>query len=390
MKLKFFSLLLLLCLGASCVQKTFDPTEKFSLVSGDSICFSLDDSTFYESKAMFQFEDKDKEYLFFQNKQKGALRVLIFDINKEELFKPIPLYKEGPNGIPAIWGGFPLDMEHFLITTNSTRFYIVNDSGGILFKSDQLYPGRGDFGDYCTTMIYSYYSNPGIIQDSIFYFPQPHVGYPHKKEDWTKSNLFAYADLRTGQLGKTQLCYPAIFDKDEVLRTLSYESGASYAYTGKEIALSFHSADSIYVSPNFKDTRAYNAKSRYFPHLHPEPYDATMDLIVRLRQSNNSPSYHHLLYDKYRKVFYRFALMPYEYPANKSPMEEDTGREFSVIILNENYEIVGETKFPGNKYAYRLWFIGKKGLYLSLNNQGNPNFDENELKFQCFTLEENK
>lgn len=68
-------------------------------------------------------------------------------------------------------------------------------------------------------------------------------------------------------------------------------------------------------------------------------------------------------------------------------MGEDTGRQFSIIILNENYGIIGETRFPGNTYAYRLWFIGKNGLYLSLNNQGNPGFDEDRLLFQRMKLE---
>ena len=69
------------------------------------------------------------------------------------------------------------------------------------------------------------------------------------------------------------------------------------------------------------------------------------------------PHYHHLMYDKYRKVFYRFALMPDD---NIKPFSNNPHQSFSIIILNKDYEIIGETKFPSNTYAHHLCFVGKK------------------------------
>lgn len=385
---RVFFLFFILSLYLSCGRRTLDSSnDQAWLVPGDTICFTMDDSTYYESKAMFQFEDEGREYLFFQNNRyRGTLRLLIFDIEKECLHKAVPLQREGPDGIPSILGGYPIDMEHFVITTNSPYFYIVNDAGKILFKSQALYSGHNISGDFAPTMLLSLYATPGIFRDSLFYFPQTQIGYPHKKDTWSKSNLFSYVNLSTGERGKTWFCYPSIFNKEEITRKLSYEKSHSYADTGEEIAVSFRASDSIYVSSDFHHVQAYNARSRYFPYLHPEPYDATIDLLVHLRKEANEPGYHHLLYDKYRKVFYRFARMPYEYPTDRSPMEEDSGREFSIIILNNKYEVIGETKFPGNTYAYRLWFIGRDGLYLSLNNLANPAFDENRLMFRRLQL----
>lgn len=389
---KTFFLFLLFPLFFSCNRKVSGSSnDQACLVPADTISFLIDDSTYYESKAMFQFEDNGREYLFFQNnRNRGASRLIIFDIEKECLYKSVPLYKEGPNGISSVLGGHPVDMEHFLITTNSPFFYMVDDVGKILFKSQPLYQGHGLFGRFATTFFLSYHASPMILRDSLLYFPQTQIGYPHKKDTWSTSNLFSYVNLQTGQMNTTQFCYPSIFNKEEITGKLSYENSHSYADTGKEVAVSFNTSDSIYVSSDFQHVRAYNARSRYFPHMHPEPYDATIDLLVRLRKEANEPSYHHLLYDKYRNVFYRFARMPYEYPADRSPMEEDSGREFSIIILNDKYEIIGETKFPGDTYVYRLWFIGKDGLYLSLNNLKNPAFDENRLMFRRLQLESKK
>lgn len=389
---RIFFLLLLFSACISCGRKVSESLkDQVCLMPTDTISFFIDDSTYYESKAMFQFEDQGREYLCFQNnRNRGVSRLIVFDIENECVYKSVPLYKDGPDGIPSVFGAFPLDMERFLITTDSPFFYMVDAKGRILFKSEPLYQGHGPFGRFAPAYFYSYYAIPAILRDSLLYFPQTQIGYPHTNGTWGISNIFSYLNLLTGQLNTTQFYYPSIFDKEEVIRKWSYGCEHSYADTGKEIAVSFESSDSIYVSSDFNHVRAYNAKSRYFPICIWNRMTLQFDLQIRLRKEAQEPDYFHLLYDKYRHVFYRFARMPYEYPADRSPMGEDSGREFSIIILNDRYEIIGESKFPGSTYAYRLWFVGKKGLYLSLNNQENPCFDEDKLMFRCFSLQENK
>ena len=380
----------------SCSKKqSLVSDDQVSLISGDTLVLLLDANTFYDCKAMFQFEDNDKEYLFFQNdRHRGKPRILIFDIKEQNVFKTIPLYEEGPNAISVIFGGWPVDMNHFIVTTHSFYCYWVNDKGNIL-KKIQLWDWDGKdiktlYKDYCLSTFSSYYSAPAILQDSILYFKQAGVGYPRKPEDWKNISMFAYANLNTGKMAKTELRFPSIFSREEIRTTKSYDPDFSYAYTGRDVAMSFYQYDSIFVSSDFKHLRAYNAKSRYFPSIRPQLYNAYKDLLVWLQEEYLKPQYHHLLYDKYRDVFYRFALQPYQFPKGKSPMGEASGQEFSIIVLNNKYEIIGETRFPGNTYHYRMCFVGKKGLYLSLNNQENPCFDEDKLMFRCFTLQENK
>ena len=79
-----------------------------------------------------------------------------------------------------------------------------------------------------------------------------------------------------------------------------------------------------------------NEKHGSFITGRPIVYDARTDMDARLRRESLQPQYHSLLYDKYRRVFYRVALHPYEWPKGKSPMSgDDFGREFSIVILNE-------------------------------------------------------
>ena len=146
--------------------------------------------------------------------------------------------------------------------------------------------------------------------------------------------------------------------------------------------------DSIMVSDDLKQVRWHNGKSRYLKSIRPRVYEANG--FDWLRESKGGPKYHNIMYDKYRDVYYRIAEFPYEFKANESPFDDPKGREFSVIVFDKDFNIIGETKFPGNKYFYKMSFVGRDGLYISENNLANPEFDENKLVFACFKLEDIK
>lgn len=45
-----------------------------------------------------------------------------------------------------------------------------------------------------------------------------------------------------------------------------------------------------------------------------------MEGINAIIKLNENPRYWHIMYDKYRNVYYRFAEMPYKLASNESPM----------------------------------------------------------------------
>lgn len=139
------------------------------------------------------------------------------------------------------------------------------------------------------------------------------------------------------------------------------------------------------VTDDLKHIRWYNAKSRYLKSMKPK-LGNSMEGINAIIKLNENPRYWHIMYDKYRNVYYRFAEMPYKLAPNESPYDEPKGKEFSVIVLNADFEIIGETRFPGKKYFYKMSFVGREGLYISENNLENPQFDENKLVFTCFKI----
>ena len=59
---------------------------------------------------------------------------------------------------------------------------------------------------------------------------------------------------------------------------------------------------------------------------------------------------------------------------------------FSIIILDADFNIIGETLFPDYTYNPTMAFIREDGLYLSASHAFNENYSDDWLKFQRFEL----
>jgi len=69
----------------------------------------------------------------------------------------------------------------------------------------------------------------------------------------------------------------------------------------------------------------------------------------------------------------------------------DYGRKiFSIIILNRDFQIIGETLFPEYIYNPGVMFVRKDGLYISASHFKNPEYSDDILKLVCFRLEKNQ
>ena len=357
--------------------------NEVELVAEKQLVFPLDEQTYYLSKSMFQFEENGKEYLHFENTRKSLYNIVIFDIENRQIAKQIPLHKTGPNGLPAVFGSRPSPGAQYILVAqnNISRISSINDKGEVI----RNYNFQTPESQFTSLHLGSYYNTPGFVKDSCLFLkigiPKPDM----KREDWPKTHMFASLDLRTGKVKWVPIFYPPIFKEE--YENIDGGYGFSYDYNYKENRLicGFFGYDSLMVTDDLKHIRWYNAKSRYLKSMRPKLGNA-MAGINSIIEFCETPKYWHIMYDKYRNVYYRFAEMPYKLAPNESPYDEPKGKEFSVIVLNEDFEIIGETKFPGKKYFYKMSFVGREGLYISENNLENPQFDENKLVFTCFKI----
>ena len=382
-----------ICL-ASCIclfacqdsPKESTATYDIDLVESKKITLPCDENTYFLSKSIFQFEEDGKEYLHFENSRKGLYEIITFDLEKQEVHKRIPIEPEGPNGIPAMYGSKPYpDSKNYLIFQGKAFRISQMNGEGIVDRNYQLKsPGR-----FVRVILSTFCYLPSFVRDSVLYFDQRVAS--KKKRNLPNYPIFAALDLNTGELDWASLNFPTTFNGDYS----HIQSGDSftydYNYKDDRLVCSFIESDSIMVTDDLSTVKWYNAKSRFLDSMIPYINDPTEDVYDLIRKEEK-PKYWHLMYDKYRDVYYRFAEMPCELAENEDPYDEfaPRAREFSVIILNKDFRIIGETKFPGNKYFYKMSFVGRDGLFISENNLANPEFDEDKLIFACFKLEDSK
>ena len=355
-----------------------------TLSSYKQIILPVDEKTDFLSKSIFQFEENGKEFLYFENSQNSTYDIVIFDLDNQKIEKRIPIHPEGPNGVPSLLGSKPYPDSNTILAFQHLAFRIslLNGKGEVL-RNYQLNPK----GRFVRVILSTFSYMPTFTRDSVLYFAQRVRDQKRAVKDFTKIPLFASMDLKTGEIGWPSLYFPATFDGNYT--DIKGDESFAHDYNEKDnrLVCSFIKYDSIMVTDDLQHVKWYNAKSKYLKSMKPNVNNHTNDVNALIRNDESS-KYGHIMYDKYRDVYYRFAEMPCELAKDETPYDNQApkAREFSVIILNDKFEIIGETKFPGSKYFYKMSFVGKDGLYISENNLANPEFDENKLVFSCFKL----
>ena len=382
----FIIILIGILLFNSCQSSSNQPhtTYDIGLAESKKIILPVDENTYYLSRAIFQFEEEGKEYLHFQNTDKLQYEILIYDIENQKLAKRIPLEKQGPNAIPAIVGSKPFDNSRSFIffQNNVGRVTLYNVADKLMHK----YKITRSDGSFMPFIITSYYYSPAFVKDSVLYMRYS-IEKPNMTDNyWATTPIFCSVNLQTEEIDFLPIYYPKTFHQAVENLAMGAEFSYDYNYIDNRLICSFSGYDSIMVSDDLCNVRWYNGKSRYERKIRVNLSEA-IGGISELMQDMSKAAYHHIMYDKYRDVYYRFVEHTCEYGDGEYLMDEPKAREFSVIIFDKDLNIIGETKFPGNKYLYKMSFVGRDGLYISENNEANPEFDEDKLVFACFKLE---
>ena len=385
---------LFICL-ASCIclfscqnsPKESTATYDIGLVELKKIILPIDENTYYFSRSIHQYEEDGKEFLYFENTEKRQYEIIIYDIKAQKVAKRIRLHKQGANGVPAVMGSKPLGNSGTiaLFQNNLSRITLLNDSGEVVRK----YPIKCSKAYFIPFLPSSDFYTPTFMKDSVLYVSSL-VNKPNlKKEDWRTISLFFYLNLNSGEVNLLPLYYPSVFNQNVQNLAMGAEFSYDYNYNENRLVCSFIGFDSLMVSDDLHSTKLYDGKSLYLKKRKPKLVEASEGLQA-IFEVKEEGYYYHIMYDKYRDVYYRFVDHPCEQAAEDMYSHIPRSREFSVIIFNKDLRIIGETKFSGNKYDNRMSFVGRDGLYISENNLANPEFDEDKLVFACFKLEDIK
>ena len=370
----------------SCQTKKEQSTDPYNveLVESKKITLPIEDKKDFLSRSIFQFEEDGKEFLSFGTfERKRQYELILFDLEKEDVHKRIPLTYEA---LPAITGLKSLNGSQSFLTFRHNRFrFSIIDGEGKMLKDFSTEPRDNMF--ICSLGGISYGYMPSFVIDSVLYFSAS-LQYREggiKTHHWKEFPLFTSLDLRNGDID-WYMNYPSIFDHDVENPAGGYEFTYDYNYQQNRLVCSFIGYDSLMVTDDLHHMRWIDGKSRYLESRRPYVPESgnPEQTFTKLQEMGG---YLHLMYDKYRDVYYRFVEHPCKLGFGEYWMNDPKAREFSIIIFDKDLNIIGETKFPGNKYFNKMSFIGRDGLYISENNWANPDFDKHKLVFACFKLE---
>jgi len=377
MKITLLAVISLFCL-LSCVDKKVQTKESYNLVASDKqLLFALDPNTKTFILALFPFTDETgKEYLTFQNQDQNE--ILFYDMNSRKLeFKVKPAY-EGPNGVGQVLGYYVHTIDSIFLTISGTNeIVLVNRNAEI---KDKINYERAEDGtlltDFCS--ISSVYQ-PIIMIDKEMYIMS---GCNRWLE---KDPISAVINLEDKTIHALPYYYPSFPGADNKAKRAGIEEHLSRCFDGKHFVYSFYFDETIYIASQDHDSiKEVKVKSKYIDKV--RLLDDYGNLTIT--DACENPNYGNLLFDKYRNVYYRIAYPETEIEKEVKGLEllQYGRKNFSIIILDKNFNIIGETLFPDYTYNSTVMFVREDGLYISDSHYLNPDYSDDQLSFKCFTL----
>ncbi len=383
--------LILFLLPISCRQNQGNNEENppvyiCDLVLNDKrLSFDLDSETRYHFRFIYTFTDQSgKEYFTFLNYETN--QILFYDFKTQDFLFKFEMPREGMNGIPLISGYYSKDFDNLYVTSYAVEGIMRIDTSATIVQTiryGETKTGYKVISSYIPSSCSSH--KPIVFDGSKMYITQRETDHLYPME---KTPLSVFIDTISQEATMLPLTFEHILERKYLYGTNGYSSDFSRAFDGKQFIYSFESDHWIYTSSfDGLDVRKVKAKSRYIDRIKVEKRPD--DTYLAVKRNLELPRYGDLIYDPYREVYYRFAHPEVEEdPALGKYLRRSLfGRKaFSVIILNKDLDIIGETLFPEAIYNCSTFFVHKDGLYISADYQINYEQSDDQLTFHCFEV----
>lgn len=322
--------------------------------------FVLDTDVRYNCFYLYLFKDEvGREYLSFLNYRTN--QIYFYDWETAACILKLELDAEGPDGVVLCSGYYVKDFDNIYVTNYAYPGLIRVDTMAHIVQKipyGTTQDGYEILQSYAPSSFA--YNAPVIMGDSI-YIIQP----PLQFVSMEQTPLSILIDTARHSSVSLPLTYEILSEKE---KETNYFGTYSRIFDGKNFIYSFRvKEDIIIASLDHRVIKQVKVKSRYMGDV----TGVQKDTEWGPKQNLELARYGDLIYDPYREVYYRFA-----YP--KVSLEKDMNwwgksifgcKKFSVIILNKDFQIIGETLFPESIYNSYVFFVREDGLYISRDYQ---------------------
>lgn len=377
------NLWVLLCcflLPACAGKKTSDADGCQLQATGEVKSFELDSDVRYNAFYLYTFADKEgKQYLSFLNYRTNQL--LFYDWESGKFLFKVKLDAEGPDGVTQVSGYSIRDFQHMYVSTYAYNGLIqVDTTGHIVRKIPYGTTAQGYKVLPSYTPSSHPYTAPVLLDDGI-YITQPAN---QRFNALDKTPLTVRIDTARHLCEGMPATYALLTDEEKEADNTQF----SRQFDGRNFIYSFYVSEDILVaSPDHSEVKRIKAKSRYIGSSTEKQADTDQGPRLYLELAR----YGDLVYDPYREVYYRFA-----YP--KVSLDPDVNwwgkavygrKKFSVMVLDKDFRLLGETLFPEGIYNSFVFLVHEDGLYISRDYRiGTAEQSEDYLTFERFELAE--
>ena len=370
-------------------QTNFNSNSKL-IVSDKKIIIPIDSKTYPESGCSFYYLDRSgTEYFTYYNKNFNEIH--FYDLDSLKLDFKIKVSVKGPDGIKSNIAGFAVkNIDTIFITPKGQKkIYIINHYGKIIKVIDYNNYNISDSDKYYFNHSMAYYSTPTsplVILNNLFYINVMPNGNWNRISDQEYPRLpIAFClDTTNHHILRLKMSFPKTSFKYNMWQY-------SFAYGNGYFVYSFSADNDIYVTKDFNEIRAVKAKSRFIKRMKSIPRN--IDMKGFFIKTYTNPSYMKIMFDKYRKVFYRFAYPGMKISNDNVEISKRSFKyktQFSVVVLDSDFNTICETLLPKNEYNMMDMFVSKEGLYISTNHPDNPEYNPEQLSFRLLKLDINE
>ena len=371
-------ILVIILLGCSKSEEL----QQFELKpAGKSLRIPIPSTSNSTSRNLRYFKDHGEEYLAVENSQ--TYTISIYRISDCTHVKDVVPQVQGPNGLNGKMFGFDLvNLDTIFVSVNGfgDHFFMIDSDANlkkefsfeVKFRPFVALPPC--FWSSCGFNVWV--SNGKIFAGNIC---------RDAKENFLKMHEHSIGycyDMKKDTIYDDSRHYPDIRDLNPYIEL----SENSFTVNGNKTILCYTRGHQLFVC---QDTtwEVHNIKSRYINREFEQKEVAPPDIQTAMTEYATHPEYRALIYDKYRDVYYRMA-----YPGIDLTPEDDVmklgqfRRIFSVMIIDKDFNVIGETLMPEKIYNINMFFVNEEGLWFSTNNIENPNFEEDAINFELFEL----